>query len=71
MKASKKLNLFSNISHYMRGDIEKQALQKQLEDMKKQQQIDKQSYEIELDQVKSVLNKLVENERLKSKTISL
>ncbi len=34
MKASKRLNMFSNISHYMNGDDEKEILRKQVSDFK-------------------------------------
>ncbi|MCH7966087.1 MAG: hypothetical protein IIB02_01510 [Thaumarchaeota archaeon] len=34
MKASKRINMFSNISHYMHGDDEKEVLRRQLSDMK-------------------------------------
>lgn len=34
MKASRRLNMFSNISHYLNGDLEKEVLRKQVSDMK-------------------------------------
>lgn len=34
MKASKRLNMFSNISHYLNGDDEKEVLRKQVNDFK-------------------------------------
>ncbi len=71
MKASKKINIFSNITHYMKGDMEKQALLQQIQDMKKEHQSDKLTYEMELHEVKSILNRLVANENLKGKTIPL
>jgi hypothetical protein len=34
MKASKRINMFSNLSHYMNGDSEKEVLRKQVNDLK-------------------------------------
>jgi len=69
MKASKKINIFTNIANHMEGDEEKLILQNQIQDMKRQSDQDKTKYDIELAEIKSVLSRLVENENLKKKLI--
>jgi len=69
MKASKKINIFSNISQYLRGDSEKQVLLQQIEEMKKENKTNKAIYETELQEVKSIVKRLVQNEELKKDTI--
>lgn len=71
MKASRKINIFSNISHYLGGDFEKQSLHKQIQDLKQQNDNNTRKYELELLNIKSTLDKLVQNQNIKNKTISV
>ena len=69
MKASKKINIFTNIASHMEGDEEKLVLENQIKDMRSQSEQDKAKYDTELAEIKSVLSRLVENENLKKQLI--
>ena len=63
MKASRKLNIFSNISHYLKGEEQTEMLQKQVDVLKQKIEENKTLENIELDEYKKKtdnLEKIVE-----------
>lgn len=70
-KASKRINIFSNIAHSMEGDYEKESLRKQVEELERQNDFNKKRYDEELTQIKATITRLVENESLKKQIIPM
>ncbi len=70
-KASDKINIFSNISHNMEGDFEKESLRKEVEELKEQNITNRKIHDDELAEIKSTIARLVENESLKKKIIPI
>jgi len=59
MKASKKLNIFSNISHYMKGDEEKEALRQQVADLKDKLERNQLDHSADMDKIKQDNRKIL------------
>lgn len=59
MKASKRLNMFSNISHYLNGDDEKEILRKQVNDFKIDIEKLENSSSTEIQQIKDNQDKIL------------
>lgn len=70
-KASDKINIFSNISHHMEGDFEKEFLRKQIDELKEQNILDRKRHDDEISDIKSTVARLVQNESLKKKIIPI
>lgn len=70
-KASDKINIFSNISHHMEGDFEKESLRKQVDELKEQNILDRKRHDDELADIRSTISRLLENESLKKKIIQI
>lgn len=71
MKASKKLNIFTNISNSMNSDHEKEILRSQLDDLKEQGIQDRQMHDSEMREVRTILARLIENENIRKNAVPL